>query len=223
MAEMLKELNAENEKENSSEEAKSATENKVSVGDETVNAGTDAAISEEKEVKPENAEAERPKPVPKKNRRGSKALQAELEKTQILAEENKEKYQRLLAEFDNVRARYDKENKKEFDKGAKDTILKLLPVVDNFERAIEYASEEDKNSNYGQGIEMIYKMLMDTLAKMGVEPMNAVGKQFDPTYHCAVNHVESDEYGENVVIEEMQKGYMYKDQIVRHSMVNVAN
>ena len=184
--------------------------------------GTVAFVSEEKEVLLEEAENERPKPVPKQNRKGSKKLQAELDAAKELAEGNKEKYQRLLAEFDNARARNEKENSKMFDIGAKDTLEKLLPVVDNFERALDSIPEDQKNS-FSEGVEMIYKQLMDTLANIGVVPMDAVGKQFDPDYHNAVIHVEDEELGENVVAEEMQKGYMYKDQVLRHSMVKVAN
>ncbi len=184
--------------------------------------GTVAFVTEEKEVLLEEAEKERPKPVPKQNRKGSKKLQAELDAAKELAEGNKEKYQRLLAEFDNARARNEKENSKMFDIGAKDTLEKLLPVVDNFERALDSIPEDQKNS-FSEGVEMIYKQLMDTLANIGVVPMDAVGKQFDPDYHNAVIHVEDEELGENVVAEEMQKGYMYKDQVLRHSMVKVAN
>lgn len=184
--------------------------------------GTDVSIAEEEVVPPEKAEEKRPKPVPKKNRRGSKQLQAELDEAKELAEKNKERYTRLLAEFDNARARNDKENAKMFDYGAKDTLEKLLPVVDNFERAIDAITEEEKGG-FSEGVEKIYKQLMDTLKAIGVEPMDAVGKEFDPNFHNAVIHVEDEEQGENVVIEEMQKGYMYKDQVLRHAMVKVAN
>ena len=109
-----------------------------------------------------------------------------------------------------------------FGMGAKDTLEKLLPVVDNFERALNAIPEEEKNA-FSEGVEMIYKQLMDTLSAIGVKPMDAVGKQFDPEFHNAVIHVEDEQYGENEVIEEMQKGYMYKDQVLRHSMVKVAN
>ena len=193
---------------------------KVPTGEEEQ--GTDVSVVEEKQIPPEKAEAERPKPVPKKNRRGSKQLLAELEDARALAEGNKEKYQRLLAEFDNARARNEKENAKMFDYGAKDTLEKLLPVIDNFDRALASISEEEKNA-FSDGVEMIYKQLMDTLDSIGVKPMNPVGKEFDPNFHNAVIHIEDEEQGENIVVEEMQKGYMYKDQVLRHSMVKVAN
>ena len=193
---------------------------KVPTGEEEH--GTDVSVVEEKQIPPEKAEAERPKPVPKKNRRGSKQLLAELEDAKALAEGNKETYQRLLAEFDNARARSEKENAKMFDYGAKDTLEKLLPVIDNFDRALASISEEEKNA-FSDGVEMIYKQLMDTLDSIGVKPMNPVGKEFDPNFHNAVIHIEDEEQGENIVVEEMQKGYMYKDQVLRHSMVKVAN
>ena len=149
-------------------------------------------------------------------------MQAELEDAKALAENNKEKYTRLLADFDNMRSRNDKENAKMFDYGASDVLEKLLPIIDNLERALETVKEEEKNP-FEEGVEMIYKQLMETLKKIGVEPMDAVGKEFDPNYHNAVIHVEEEGAGENIVVEEMQKGYMYKDTVLRHSMVKVAN
>ncbi len=197
-------------------------EQKLVVDPNRVDAGTRVSIDEEEDVDPEDAEAKRPKPVPKKSRRGSKALMAEIEEAHALADANKEKYTRLLADFDNMRARNEKENSKMFDYGAADTLEKLLPVIDNFERALGSVTEEEKTP-FEEGIEMIYKQMMDTLAKIGVQPMDAVGKQFDPTYHNAVIHVVDENEGENVVQEELQKGYMYKDTVLRHSMVKVAN
>jgi molecular chaperone GrpE len=216
MDEMLQALKEEKESEGL------PAEQDIPVETEKVQEGTAVSIDEEKDVAPEKAEEERPKPVPKANRRGSKALQAELEKTKVLAEENKEKYQRLLAEFDNARQRNEKENKKMYDYGAKDSIEKLLPVVDNLERALATVPEDQKNA-FEEGVEKIYRQLMDTLSAIGVEPMNAEGKQFDPNFHNAVIHIEDENLEENVIVEEMQKGYMYKDQVLRHSMVKVAN
>ena len=213
---MLKRL--QEEKENEALPA----EQKLIVDPNRVDAGTRVSIDEEEDVDPEEADAKRPKPVPKKNRRGSKALMKELEDAHALADLNKEKYTRLLADFDNMRARNEKENAKMFDYGASDAIEKLLPVIDNFERALGSVKEEEKTP-FEEGIEMIYKQLMDTLNKIGVEPMNAEGKEFDPNYHNAVIHVKDENLGENIVVEEMQKGYMYKDTVLRHSMVKVAN
>ncbi len=194
--------------------------------DAPVSEGTDVNINVTQEVSADNpdaVEAAMPKPVPKGSRRGSKALQLELERTKELAQDNEDKYKRLLAEFENARQRTEKESKKMYDIGAKEVLEKLLPVVDNFERAIMMIPEEDKDRSFEQGVDMIYKQLMTTLEGVGVSPMNAEGKEFDPELHNAVIHVEDDSLGENIVAEEMQKGYMYKDQVLRHSMVKVAN
>lgn len=194
--------------------------------DAPVSEGTDININVTQEVSadnPEAVEAAQPKPVPKGSRRGSKALQLELERTKELAQENEDKYKRLLAEFENARVRTEKESKKMYDIGAKEVLEKLLPVVDNFERAILMIPDEDKDRSFEQGVDMIYKQLMSTLEGIGVAAMNAEGKEFNPDLHNAVIHVEDENLGENIVAEEMQKGYMYKDQVLRHSMVKVAN
>lgn len=193
---------------------------------EPVQDGTDVKIDEVEEVKEgddEACEAAKPKPVPKGSRRGSKALMLELERTKELAQGNEEKYKRLLAEFENARQRNEKESKKMYDIGAKDVLEKLLAVVDNFERALASVPEEDKTRPFEEGIDKIYRQMMVTLEGVGVKPMNAEGTQFNPEFHNAVIHVEDENLGENVVAEEMQKGYMYKDQVLRHSMVKVAN
>ena len=196
-------------------------EQKIKVTEGNELEGTKAAIDEELDFD-EDDEAARPKPVPKKNRRGSKSLQAELEQAKELAEGNKEKYKRLLNEFDNMRERNKKENSEMADRGAMEALKKILPVIDNFERALENISEEEKTP-FEDGVEKIYRQLMDTLEEIGVTPMNAVGKEFDPNLHNAVMHEEDEAQGENLVTEEMQKGYMYKDEVLRHAMVKVVN
>ncbi len=153
----------------------------------------------------------------------NKALELELERQQAMLEEANERYKRLLAEFENARNRYEKESKHMYDIGAKEVLEKLLPVVDNFERALQTISEEDRERAFEQGVDKIYKQLMLTLEETGVKPMNAEGTQFDPNLHNAVLHVEDDTLDENVVAEELQKGYMYKEDVLRHSMVKVAN
>lgn len=198
------------------------TEFKADSEEETVE-GTDVKIDEVENVSEEKAESARPKPVPKGSRRGSKAMQVELDKYKELAQGNEEKYKRLLAEFENARQRTEKEGNKMFDLGAKDVLEKLLPVVDNFERAMASIPEEDKERAFEQGVDKIYRQLMVTLEGIGVAPMDAEGKEFNPELHNAVIHIEDENLGENVVAEEMQKGYMYKDQVLRHSMVKVAN
>ena len=193
-------------------------EQKIIIKDGEERPGTSVDIDEEIEIKPED----RPKPVPKKNRRGSKQVQAELEAAKEAAEGNKEKYTRLLAEFDNMRARNEKESADMADKGSMETLKKILPVIDNLERALDSVPDEEKNA-FEEGVEKIYKQLMDTLEEIGVVPMNAVGKEFDPDYHNAVIHENDENQGENLVVEEMQKGYMYKDNVLRYAMVKVVN
>ena len=206
------------------EQAGNATpaEQKIKINEGSEIPGTDVSIGEEITYGPEQADEARPKPVPKKDRRGGKAIQAELEAAKELAEGNKEKYTRLLSEFDNMRARNEKESAEMSDKGAMEAIEKILPVIDNLERALD-TIEEDNKTPFQDGVEKIYKQLMDTLESIGVKPMNAVGTEFDPTFHNAVIHEEDEAQGENLVIEEMQKGYMYKEKVLRHAMVKVVN
>ena len=130
---------------------------------------------------------------------------------------------RQMAEFENFRKRTEKEKAMMFEIGAKSIVEKLLPVIDNFERGLAALSEEEKNGAFAQGIEKIYKQLLTELGEAGVTPIEAVGKEFNPDFHNAVMHIEDESLGENIVAEEFQKGYMYKDSVVRHSMVKVAN
>lgn len=206
------------------EQAGNATpaEQKIRINEGSEIPGTNVSIGEEITYGPEQAEEARPKPVPKKDRRGGKAVQAELEAAKELAEGNKEKYTRLLSEFDNMRARNEKESAEMSDKGAMEALEKILPVIDNLERALD-TIEEDNKTPFQEGIEKIYRQLMDTLEEIGVKPMNAAGTEFDPNYHNAVIHEEDENQGENLVVEEMQKGYMYKEQVLRHAMVKVVN
>lgn len=128
-----------------------------------------------------------------------------------------------MAEFENFRKRTDKEKSAMFETGAKSVIEKILPVVDNFERGLATVPEEEKASAFVEGMNKVYKQLMTELDNMGVAPIEAVGQEFDPNFHNAVMHVEDEEYDENIVVEEFQKGYTYHDTVVRHSMVKVAN
>ena len=138
-------------------------------------------------------------------------------------EELTDRLTRQMAEFDNFRKRSEKEKSQMYEIGAKDIIEKILPVVDNFERGLGSVPEEEKNAPFVEGMEKIYKQLMTTLESVGVKPIEAVGQEFNPDFHNAVMHVEDDELGENIIAEEFQKGYMYRDSVVRHSMVKVAN
>lgn len=138
-------------------------------------------------------------------------------------EELTDRLTRQMAEFDNFRKRTDKEKSQMYEIGAKDIIEKILPVVDNFERGLAAVPEEDKTNPFAEGMEKIYKQLMTTLEEIGVKPIEAVGNEFNPDFHNAVMHVEDEELGENMVAEEFQKGYTYRESVVRHSMVKVAN
>ena len=138
-------------------------------------------------------------------------------------EELTDKLTRQMAEFDNFRKRTEKEKSQMYEIGAKDIIEKILPVVDNFERGLDAVKEEDKEDPFVQGMEKVYKHLVTTLEGIEVKPIEAVGQPFDPNFHNAVMHVEDENFGENIVAEEFQKGYTYRDSVVRHSMVKVAN
>ena len=138
-------------------------------------------------------------------------------------EELEDRVKRQLAEFDNFRKRTDKEKETMFEAGAKSVIEKLLPVVDNFERGIASLSEEELESAQGSGMQMIYKQLMGELEKLDVKPIEAVGCEFNPDLHNAVMQCESDEYESGIVAQELQKGYTYRDSVIRHSMVAVVS
>ena len=135
-----------------------------------------------------------------------------------------DRYMRLMAEFENFRKRTDKEKEMMFETGAKSVIEKILPVVDNFERALEMAKPEEgaEPDPFMDGIDKIYKQLMTEFDNIGVKPIEAVGKPFDPQFHNAVMQEEAEGVESGTVIKEMQKGYMYRDSVVRHSMVSVA-
>lgn len=178
---------------------------------------TEEKEAEETEAKTEESEEDKKsekKLFGKKNKKDKKDEKIE-ELTDRLA--------RQMAEFDNFRKRTDKEKSQMYEVGAKDIIEKILPVVDNFERGLDAVKEEDKENPFVQGMEKVYKHLMTTLEEIEVKPIEAVGKEFDPNFHNAVMHVDDENFGENIVAEEFQKGYTYRDSIVRHSMVKVAN
>lgn len=146
-----------------------------------------------------------------------------LAEKEAIASDYLDKLQRTMAEYDNFRKRTIKEKAQMYENGAKEVVEKFLPVLDNFERALGSVSEEEKGGALAQGIEMIYKLLLNTLKDLGVEEIDALYKPFDPNLHHAVSHEENDNYGENEVIEVLQKGYMFKERVLRFSMVKVAN
>ena len=138
-------------------------------------------------------------------------------------EELTDKVKRQMAEFDNFRKRTEKEKSQMYDMGAKTIVEKILPVIDNFERGLAAVPEDNKEEAFVVGMDKIYRQMLTVLEEAGVTPIEAVGAEFDPNFHNAVMHVEDETLGENVVAEELQKGYMYRDTVVRHSMVKVAN
>jgi len=164
---------------------------------------------------------EEEKDSPKKGFFGKKKEKKDPRDAQI--EELTDRLKRNMAEFDNFRKRTEKEKSAMFEIGAKDIIERILPVIDNFERGLSSMPEDAKGSSFAEGMEMIYKQLLKNLEEAGVKPIEAVSRQFDPNFHNAVMHVEDEEQGENVVVQEFQKGYLYRDSVVRHSMVQVAN
>lgn len=150
-------------------------------------------------------------------------LKDKLEKAEAMSKDYLDKLQRSMAEFDNFRKRTNLEKASMYENGTRDTIEKLLPILDNFERAILSTPDEDKQSAMFKGVDMIFNQMVETFKNMGVEELAGVGETFDPNIHNAVLHVDDDSLGENVVAEVMQKGYKYKDKVIRPSMVKVAN
>lgn len=145
------------------------------------------------------------------------------DKKDVRIAELEDRVKRQLAEFENFRNRTEKEKSHMYEVGARDIIEKILPVVDNFERGLAAVTEDQKSNPFAEGMDKIYKQLMTTLTELGVKPIEAVGQEFDPNYHNAVMHVEDEEQEENIVVEEFQKGYLYRETVIRHSMVKVAN
>lgn len=190
----------------------------------------DAAEEAEKAAEEEAVETEAAAEEAKAEEPEEKAAEAEAEAAEE-AEETEEgklkeaadKYQRLFAEFDNFRKRTEKEKAARYDMGARDVIEKVLPVLDSFELALKTLPEGEEKTPFAEGMEKIHKQFLKTLEDAGVTPIDAVGKEFDPNFHNAVLHVEDEEVGDNIVVEELQKGYLYKDHVVRYSMVKVAN
>ena len=184
---------------------------------------TTEAAAEEKETSetPKAEEKESAEEAPEKKSKFFKKDKKDKKDAEI--EELKDRLVRQMAEFDNYRKRTDKEKKQNYEIGASDFILKILPVVDNFERGLQGLTEEEKADPFVEGVDKIYKQLMTTLEGIGVKPIEAVGQEFDPDFHNAVMHVEDEAFGENTIAEEFQKGYTYRDSVVRHSMVKVAN
>lgn len=191
--------------------------------DNEVESESDAATKEDAESDEIADEAEAKNSDESKSEKKIFGKKNKKDKKDEKIEELTDRLTRQMAEFDNFRKRTEKEKSQMYEIGAKDIIDKILPVVDNFERGLNGVKEEEKNDPFIQGMEMVYKQLMTTLEGVGVKPIEAVGQEFNPDFHNAVMHVEDENFGENIVAEEFQKGYMYRDSVVRHSMVKVAN
>ena len=218
MEEAVKKAVADAHEEAAEAEIESAEETEE-IAEQDENAETTVQETEE-ETEAENVDAGKdPEPMDIFGRKSKK----ELEKKDEQIRQLNDQYMRLMAEFDNYRKRTEKEKSGMYAMGAKDVIEKILPVLDNFERGFSLVTEEDQEDPFTQGMQKIYKQFTTVLTDLGVTPIGAAGKEFDPNLHNAVMHVEDESLGENIVAEELLKGYLYKDTVVRHSMVKVAN
>ena len=179
--------------------------------------------SVEEEASKETEESQDTKDTESKEKKKFFAKKEKKDKKDEKIEELTDRLTRQMAEFDNFRKRTEREKSQMYEIGAKDIIEKILPVIDNFERGLAAVPEESKEDPFVEGMEKIYKQIMTTLEGVGVKPIEAVGQECNPDFHNAVMHVEDEEAGENIITEEFQKGYMYHDSVVRHSMVKVAN
>lgn len=186
------------------------------VSEEVVEESVETEVKEEENASGEEAAKEK-KILGKKKKTDKKTEAYEAKIAEL-----DDRVKRQMAEFENFRKRTEKEKAAMFEMGAKSVVEKILPVVDNFERGLAAIPEEDKTSPFAEGMNMIYKQLMTELEGLGVKPIEAVGKEFDPNFHNAVMQVESEEYEEGIIAQELLKGYMYRDTVVRHSMVAVA-
>ena len=192
----------------------------VSEAEET-EAETEAAESGEQAEETEESEAEDGQEAPADEKKGFFKKKKDNKDEQI--EELNDKLKRQMAEFDNFRKRTEKEKTQMYDMGAKSIIEKILPVIDNFERGLAAVPEEQREDAFVVGMDKVYRQMLTELDASGVKPIEAVGQEFDPNFHNAVMQVESEEYDSGVVAQELQKGYMYKDSVVRHSMVAVVS
>jgi len=210
-----KEILEENTKAEGSATETAETENTEPV--EEMAAENEGAAEAQEEGETSDAQQEKDKKFGKKK----KTVDKKTEAYEAKIAELEDRVKRQMAEFENYRKRTEKEKAAMFEMGAKSVVEKILPVVDNFERGLASVPEADKDGAMAAGMNMIYKQMMTELEGLGVKPIEAVGKEFDPNFHNAVMQVESDEYEEGVVAQELLKGYMYRETVVRHSMVAV--
>ena len=180
---------------------------------------------EEKDTQPETDEAAADEePEAEEEKKGFfKKKEKKKDKKDEQIEDLTDRLKRQMAEFENFRKRTDKEKSQMYAMGAKGIIEKILPVIDNFERGLAAVPQDQMEDPFAEGMTKIYKQMMTILEELGVKPIAAVGEEFNPDFHNAVMHIEDDSLGENIIAEELLKGYMYHDSVVRHSMVKVAN
>ena len=207
---------AENKTEEEILETDTVNEEASSAEEETKEAGNEASAGE---TEAKEAEEKADKKAEKKEKKAKKKK----DKKDEQIEELNDRVKRQMAEFENFRKRTEKEKSQMYDMGAKSIVEKILPVIDNFERGLAAVPEDAKDDPFVDGMNKIYKQMISVLEEAGVKAIEAEGKEFDPDFHNAVMHVEDESLGENIVAEELQKGYMYRDTVVRHSMVKVAN
>ena len=206
------------------EEAKAKAAKEQAEAEETVETEDAQGVeAEAKEATEEATETEGDSEAASEGKKKFFGKKGKKDKKDEKIEELTDRVTRQMAEFDNFRKRSEKEKSQMYMVGARDVIEKLLPVVDNFERGLKSIPEDQKDGPVASGMEMIYKQLITVLTDLGVTPIEAVGQEFDPNFHNAVMHAEDEELGENTVSEEFQKGYKYKDAVLRHSMVKVVN
>ncbi len=202
---MAKEMNQDVTSEVEEETVENAEELVEETADESAEETVEETTEETKEKKKKGGRKSKPDPRDEK------------------IEELNDRVTRQMAEFDNFRKRTEKEKAAMYEVGVKSVIEKLLPIVDNFERGFQAVAEEDKEDSFVKGMEMVYKQIMTTFESIEVKPIEAVGQEFNPDLHNAVMHVEDENVGEGIIVEEFQKGYTYRDSVVRYSMVKVAN
>ncbi|MCM1153729.1 MAG: nucleotide exchange factor GrpE [Roseburia sp.] len=210
------------EQENAAEQSEDVNKNDENASTQTQNAAGEEDSGEtpdEESTEPDKETSKADKKEKKRKEKADKKQDALKEKI----DELEDRVKRQMAEFDNFRKRTDKEKTAMFETGAKSVIEKILPVVDNFERGLASVPESEKGGAFAQGMEMIYKQLMTELEAIDVKPIEAVGQEFDPEFHNAVMQVESEEYESGIIAQELQKGYTYRDSVVRHSMVAVVS
>ena len=218
MAEEKKEFNPMEEESVSQDQTEDILKEDDEKTAETVEEAEEQESKEETEASDTSSEESQKEPE-KKGFFGKKKKDKKDEKIEELTDMVK----RQMAEFDNYRKRTEKEKSSMYEIGARDVIEKILPIVDNFERGLAAVPEEEKETPFVDGMNKIYRQLLSVFEGMGVKTIESVGQEFNPDYHNAVMHVEDEEAGENIVVEEFQKGYTYKDTVIRHSMVKVAN